>query len=223
METLVKFASAGARELLAELLLHPSLEVRAAVVSAIRHAARRDLARRAHRGRPAGRGTGAPGRRLRGPRRPRCSRGGAGRARWADRSRGRGPGPPPSASSEASVGRRWWPGSVSGPPIRTPACAPRRPGRSACSRAADAAPDFLRLLRDPRPEVREAGAHAAARRAGQRSDPRADRTAGRRRPGVRQAAVEGLGRPHPIPQRCRRWSAPSEEPTRRCGRRSSRR
>jgi len=43
METLVKFAGAGARELLAELLLHPSPGVRHAVVTAARRAGRRDL------------------------------------------------------------------------------------------------------------------------------------------------------------------------------------
>jgi HEAT repeat protein len=44
METLVKFAGAGARELLAELLLHPTPGVRHAVVTAVRRASRRDLA-----------------------------------------------------------------------------------------------------------------------------------------------------------------------------------
>lgn len=42
--TLVKFASAGARELLAELALHPSSQVRQAVLTAIGRAERRDLA-----------------------------------------------------------------------------------------------------------------------------------------------------------------------------------
>ncbi len=44
-EILTKFAVAGARELLAELLLHPSRAVRLAVVAAIRRTGRRDLAR----------------------------------------------------------------------------------------------------------------------------------------------------------------------------------
>jgi HEAT repeat protein len=44
-EILTKFAAAGARELLAELLLHPSTAVRLAVVAAIRRTGRRDLAR----------------------------------------------------------------------------------------------------------------------------------------------------------------------------------
>jgi len=44
MSTLVKFASAGARELLADLLRHPNAEVRGAVLSAARRANRRDLA-----------------------------------------------------------------------------------------------------------------------------------------------------------------------------------
>jgi HEAT repeat protein len=44
-EILTKFAAAGARELLAELLLHPSSAVRLAVVAAIRRTGRRDLAR----------------------------------------------------------------------------------------------------------------------------------------------------------------------------------
>ena len=43
-ETLVKLAAAGAREFLAELVLHPSSQVRAAVVTAIRRAERRDMA-----------------------------------------------------------------------------------------------------------------------------------------------------------------------------------
>ncbi|HEX7337676.1 MAG TPA: HEAT repeat domain-containing protein [Gemmatimonadales bacterium] len=42
--TLGKFAGAGARELLVELMQHPSIEVRSAVVSAVRQAGRRDLA-----------------------------------------------------------------------------------------------------------------------------------------------------------------------------------
>jgi HEAT repeat protein len=42
--TLVRFVSAGARELLADLLHHPSAEVRGAVLSAARRAGRRDLA-----------------------------------------------------------------------------------------------------------------------------------------------------------------------------------
>ena len=42
--TLVKFVGAGARELLADLLRHPSAEVRGAVLSAARRAGRRDLA-----------------------------------------------------------------------------------------------------------------------------------------------------------------------------------
>jgi len=42
-ETLVKFAAAGARGLLTELLLHPSPEVRLAVVTAIRRATRHDF------------------------------------------------------------------------------------------------------------------------------------------------------------------------------------
>jgi HEAT repeat protein len=44
MGTLVKFASAGARERLADLLHHPSAEVRGAVLSAARRAGRGDLA-----------------------------------------------------------------------------------------------------------------------------------------------------------------------------------
>ena len=44
-EVLAKFAAAGARELLAELLLHPSSAVRLAVVAAIRRTGRRDLSR----------------------------------------------------------------------------------------------------------------------------------------------------------------------------------
>jgi HEAT repeat protein len=43
-ETLVKLATTGAREFLAELVLHPSRQVRAAVVTAIGRAQRRDLA-----------------------------------------------------------------------------------------------------------------------------------------------------------------------------------
>ena len=73
METLVKFASAGARELLAELLLHPALEVRTAVVSAIRRAARRDLAPELIEAAQRDADTGAPRRRLRDARRASAS------------------------------------------------------------------------------------------------------------------------------------------------------
>jgi HEAT repeat protein len=44
MDTLVKFVTAGARELLAELLIHHSPDVRAAAVTAVRRASRLDLA-----------------------------------------------------------------------------------------------------------------------------------------------------------------------------------
>lgn len=44
-EVLSKFANAGARELIAELLLHPSDAVRLAVVAAVRRTGRRDLSR----------------------------------------------------------------------------------------------------------------------------------------------------------------------------------
>ena len=44
-EVLSKFANAGARELIAELLLHPSAAVRLAVVAAVRRTGRRDLSR----------------------------------------------------------------------------------------------------------------------------------------------------------------------------------
>lgn len=43
-QTLVRFAAAGTRELLAELLFHPAVQVRQAVVTAMRQSARRDLA-----------------------------------------------------------------------------------------------------------------------------------------------------------------------------------
>ena len=46
MDTLAKFATAGAYELLADLLRHPAAAVRAAVVGAIRRAQRRDIAPR---------------------------------------------------------------------------------------------------------------------------------------------------------------------------------
>jgi HEAT repeat protein len=44
-EVLSKFANAGARELIAELLLHPAAAVRLAVVAAVRRTGRRDLSR----------------------------------------------------------------------------------------------------------------------------------------------------------------------------------
>ena len=193
METLVKFASAGARELLAELLLHPSLEVRQAVVSAIRHAARRDLAAELIE---AARRDAAPALRA--------------AAFEALGSLGAPEAVPPAldgltdAEDEVRSAAIGVLGSLGGPEVvarlRERTADPEAGVRAAAARAlgllraADAAPDFLRLLGDPRPEVREAGARAAADVRVGGTTPGLIGLLGDADPGVRQAAVEGLGR-----------------------------
>ena len=128
METLVKFATAGARELLAELLLHPAHEVRAAVVSAIRRAARRDLApelietaRRdadPHLRAAAFEALGALAVREAVP---------AALDGLSDPTRSCAPGP--SACSGASAARTWWSGCAGGQPTRMAGSGRRPPAR----------------------------------------------------------------------------------------------
>lgn len=159
-ETLGRFAAAGARELLAELLLHPALPVRAAVVAASRRSGRGDLAPEL-----AERARRDPEPTLRAAAFDALAAIGAhdaaGPALEAlgdedDRVR--------AAAIRLLVG-------LGGPEIvvrlRNRAAAPEPVTRAAAVRALgrlgtlDAKPDFLRLMSDEHPEVREAAALAA--------------------------------------------------------------
>jgi HEAT repeat protein len=193
METLVKFATAGARELLAELLLHPAPVVRAAVVSAIRRAARGDLA----------------------PELAQVARGDADpavRATAFDALRALGA---PEAVPHALEGMTepdervrsaaiTLLGSLGGPEVvqrlRARVADPEPAVRVAAARAlgllrADSAtPDFQRLLGDPKPEVREAGARGAAEAGARALVPSLIHSLGDSETSVQRAAVEALGR-----------------------------
>jgi HEAT repeat protein len=192
METLIKFATAGARELLAELLLHPSLEVRVAVVGAIRRAARRDLAPELIE---AARGDADPGLRA--------------AAFEALAALGIHEAVPPALEGlsdpedrvrSAAIGVL---GSLGGPAVvtrvRERTSDPDAGVRAAAGRAlgvlraTEAAPDFLRLLGDPQPEVREAAARAAAEAGVGAVAPTLIQLLGDADPAVRRAAVEGVG------------------------------
>ncbi len=192
-EILLKFAAAGARELLAELLLHQSVEVRAAVVAAIRRAGRRDLAEELmdtslRDADPALRAAafealGAMGVREALPAALGALGDGEGQVRAA------------AIGVLASLGDadvvtelRQRTGDPE-PGVR--AAAARALG---LLRAADAAPDFLRLIGDPYPAVREAGAAGAADAEVAVVVPGLIDLLGDASPEVRRAAVEGLGR-----------------------------
>jgi HEAT repeat protein len=193
METLVKFVSAGARELLADLLLHSAAEVRGAVLGAIRGAERRDLApeliQTARRDAdPELRAVAFEALEALGVResvpaalqalgdtedRVRAAAigvlGSLGEADVAPRLRER------TADSDAGVR----------------AAAARALGQL---RHGDAAPDFLRLLRDPSPRVREAAARGATEAGLAAAGPGLVELLGDRDAGVREAAISGLGR-----------------------------
>ena len=155
-EVLTKFGLAGARELLAEQLLHPSPLVRRAVIEAVQRAGRRDLASELiasrparRRSRPAGhafdtlRHLGAAGTRARRP-------GRAGRPR------------PRCPHRRYAAGRRTGRGG-SGQHDPAPHHRSRADGAGAAAagalgqiQASDAQPELARLLKDPVPEVRAA-------------------------------------------------------------------
>jgi HEAT repeat protein len=193
METLAKFVSAGARELLADLLLHSAAEVRGAVLSAIRDLQRRDLAPELiqsarHEADPELRAAafetlealsvregvpvalealGDPEDRVRAA--AIGVLGSLGDADVAHRLRER------TADSDAGVR----------------AAAARSLG---LLRDGDAAPDFLRLLRDPSPRVREAAARGATEAGIPAAGSGLIELLGDSDAGARDAAIAGLGR-----------------------------
>ena len=159
-EVLTKFAMAGARELLAELLLHPSSAVRLAVVAAIRRTGRRDLSRElinaARDANPTVRAAAFDTLRTLGQREGVP----AALAAMSD--------PDEAARTEAIHLL----GDLGGPEIaldlRNMASDPQVGVRAAVVRAlgllgaADAAPEISRLLTDPAGSVRHAAAEAVA-------------------------------------------------------------
>jgi HEAT repeat protein len=193
METLVKFATAGARELLAELLLHPAAEVRAAVVSAIRRAARRDLAPELI---GTARGDADPALRI-----AAFDALGALGIEQAVAPAIEGLGDPDEGVRTAAIGVL---GSLGGPDaverLRGRTADPDAGVRAAAARAlgllraADAAPDFLRLIADPEPGVREAGVRGATEAGVAAVMPGLTELLGDASPEVRRAAVAGIGR-----------------------------
>ena len=159
-ETLGRFAAAGARELLAELLLHPALPVRAAVVAASRRSGRGDLAPEL-----AERARRDPEPTLRAAAFDALAAIGAhDAAAPALEALGDEDDLVRSAAIRLLVG-------LGGPEIvvrlRNRAAAPEPVTRAAAVRALgrlgtlEAKPDFLRLMSDEHPEVREAAALAA--------------------------------------------------------------
>ena len=193
METLVKFATAGARELLAELLLHPAHEVRAAVVSAIRRAARRDLAPELIE----------TARRDADPH----LRAAAFEALGALAVREAVPAALDGLSDSDEVVRTGAIsvlGSLGGKDVverlRGRTADPDGGVRAATARAlgllraGEAAPEFLRLIADPEPGVREASARGAAEARVTGAVPGLIELLGDSSPAVRLAAVVGLGR-----------------------------
>jgi HEAT repeat protein len=192
METLVKFATAGARELLAELLLHPAPEVRTAVISAIRRAARRDLAPELAQ---AGRADADPD--------VRAAAFDALRALGALEAVPHaleGMTDPDERVRSAAITLL---GSLGGPEavqhLRGRVGDPEAAVRVAVARAlgllrADSAvADFQRLLGDPRSEVREAGARGAAEAGARPLVPALIDLLGDSDAAVQLAAVEALG------------------------------
>jgi HEAT repeat protein len=193
METLVKFATAGARELLAELLLHQAHEVRSAVVSAIRRAARRDLAPELiatarHDAEPV----------LRAAAFEALGALGAPEAVPAALD---GLSDPDEAVRTAAIVVL---GTLGGPDaverLRGRTADPDRGVRAAAARAlgllraAEAGPDLLRLLADPEPSVREAAARGATDAGLAALAPGLTELLGDASLEVRHAAVVGLGR-----------------------------
>ncbi|HEU4698957.1 MAG TPA: HEAT repeat domain-containing protein [Gemmatimonadales bacterium] len=189
--TLVKFAAAGARELLAELLLHPAPAVRLAVIEAVRRAGRRDLAGELVE--VAATDAAAD------------VRTGAFDALRTLEAREAVPGAitalgDPSetvrAAALALVGELG--DGATAAEIRARTHDPEWSVRAAAARAlarvrTEAAPDLLRLLADPQPAVRAAAAEAAGR-AGLRSlVPDLVTLLGDADAEVRRTAVEALG------------------------------
>ncbi len=193
MEMLVKFASAGARELLAELLLHPAPEVRSSVVGAIRRAARRDLAAElietAHRDADPGLRAAA------------FETLGALGVREVLPAALDGLSDADEAVRTAAIGVL---GTLGGPEVtarlRERTADPEAGVRTAAARAlgllraSDAAPEFLRLIADPDPAVRVAGVHGAGEARVAALAPELVGLLGDASPEVRRAAVVGLGR-----------------------------
>jgi len=192
METLVKFATAGARELLAELLLHPAREVRSAVVGAIRRAARGDLAPELIE---TARNDADPALRA-----AAFETLGTLGVHQAIPSALEALGDGDESVRTAAIGVL---GSLGGPDavqrLRGRTADPDSGVRAAVARAlgllraADAAPEFLRLMADPEPEVREAGARGAANAGVAAVTPGLIELLGDASPEVRRAAVAGLG------------------------------
>ncbi|MGE5091028.1 MAG: HEAT repeat domain-containing protein [Bacillota bacterium] len=190
---LVKFAIAGAHELLAELLLHPSPRVRLATVIAIRRAGRRDLAAELT-GTATGDADGAiraeafEALRVLGLREavPAALTG------MVDASE------PARTAAIRLIGELG--GTESIPGLRARTSDPEPAVRAAAARAlgllraSTAAPDFRRLLPDPSPDVRQAAAtaigEAGARQLGDDLVPLLDDG----EPRVRTAAATALGR-----------------------------
>jgi HEAT repeat protein len=191
-EMLVKFARAGARELLAELVFHPSSQVRESVVTAVHRAERRDLAAELVQIAATDREASV-------------------RALAFDALRSlRIPEALPAALASLTdpdqrvrAGAIRLLGELGGRDVlallRTQTLDPESAVRAAAARAlgalraAEAEPDFLRLLGDPKPAVREA-AISGATGAGLRSlVPALIELLGDREPGVRRQAAHAVG------------------------------
>lgn len=192
-DVLAKFASAGARELLAEQMVHTSPRVRAAVIAAVRRTGRRDLSRElvaAARGdrEPAIRAAAFDALRALG-------------LRDAVPAGLAGLGDPSEAVRAAALALL---GDLGGPElghdVRQLAGDPEPAVRAAAVRAlgliraTDAEPEFDRLLTDPAPEVRAAAAEGAAAAEVRNLAPAVARLLGDSEEPVRISGAAALGR-----------------------------
>jgi HEAT repeat protein len=191
-ETLTKFGLAGARELLAEQLQHPSVLVRQAVIGAIQQASRRDLSNEVistalHDADPEIRALAFDALRNLG-------------ARNAVSAALDGLGDPDRHVRTAAMRLVGEFGESEATSMIRPKTGDHEPMvRAAAARALgqiqakDAQPDLARLLRDPAPEVRAAAADGVADGGGSWAVAELVKLLGDADPAVRQCAAHALG------------------------------
>ena len=192
-EILAKFAAAGARELLAELLLHPSARVRLAATAAIRRSGRQDLAREL-----VATATADATPEVRAAAFETLRALGIADAVPAALTGMVDPAEPVRTAAVRLLGDLGGPGIAGG--IRARTADPEATVRAAAARALgvidapDAVPDLGRLLDDPAAIVREAAIDAAAQASARRLAPQIVPRLADTHHEVRLAAARALGR-----------------------------